>query len=301
MSQVKNAFEGLLINSSIFRLQFSMPSGRKKLDWRKLGLEVITNPNLVSDGQIFIVPRERMNRMFSFRSKAQLIIERFGIKFSFGYIIPGSRREEVIQRLQEVKNEFNEEVEKLRNDYPSLKQDLMNKWHEEAVVIASRTENSERVFEIMDAVDKMFPSWEQFWRADLSWSEYTDLQQMAREFIGEATRGILQQMQEFADSLKSKIESSGLSERNLSPIRNWIEQMRDSIKVFKNERLDQLLEELESCVQEGTSNDVSASETVRNSLSGVLSGIVEATTEHVDEIVRQSIDGLTSQRRSLDK
>lgn len=297
----KNAMEGLLLHSSIFKIQSSMPSGRKKLDWRKLGLEVVTNPELVSDGQIWVVPRERMNRILSFRAKAQQILDQHGIKFSFGQIVPSSSREEVIQRLQRVRDEFMQEVERMRMDYPALKQELLNKWNEESVIMSSRTGNADKVFEIMNSVGKLFPEWEQFWRGDIRWTEYTDLQQMAQEFVGEATRGILQQMQEFADSLRQKIEASGLSERNLTPIRNWIDNVRESVRVFQNERLDSLLEELESCVQEGTANDVSASSRIRESVSGVLAGISDASAEHVDEIIRESINGLTSQRRSLDR
>jgi len=300
MSQ-KNAMEGLLLHSSIFKVQSSMPSGRKKLDWRKLGLEVVTNPELVSDGQIWLIPKERMNRMLSFRTKAQQILDQHGIKFSFGQIVPSSKREEVLQRLQRIRQEFLEEVERLRSDYPRLKQDLLNKWQEEAVVLSSRTGSADRVFEIMDSVSKMFPEWERFWRGDICWTEYTDLQQMAHEFIGEATRGILRQMQEFADSLRQKIESSGLSERNITPVRNWVESVRESIRVFQNDRLNTLLDDLESCVQQGTADDVSVSARIRESVSGVLDGVAEASTEQVDEIVRESIDGLTSQRRALDR
>jgi hypothetical protein len=298
---MKNAMEELLCRGSIFSVKASIPSGRRKLDWKKLGLEVVANPELVSEGQIWLVPREEINKILAFRAKAQAVIEKHGVEFSFGYIVPLKHREQVIKELQQTVVEFDDAVNNLHDHYDELKQSMLNKWHEEAVSISSRTNNADKVFEIMDAVTRMFPTWENFWSGGISWVEYNDLQKMANEFVAASTRGILEKMAEFAKTLKQKIDNSQLSERNMAPIRRWIENMRESISVFQNKKLNEMLLDLEAYTGEGVANDVSVSDKLRNAMRETLDGIVNAATEQVDEIARESINALTSQKRKLDR
>lgn len=296
----RNAMEELLLHGTIFSIRLSMPSGRKKLDWRKLGIETVNNPELITDGQIWIAPKERMNEMTAFRSRAQSVLDQNGIKLSFGYIIPRTKREFVLEKLQEIRVEFQEAARKLSQDYPALKQDLLNKWNQEAVSISVKTGNQDQVFKIMDAVEKMFPSWEEFWYGDIAWIEIDELQKMAQQFVYEATSGIMQKMHEFADSLKKRIEENNLTSRNMQPILKWIEQVRESVAIFGSEQLNEMMNDLEAVVS-SDGNDLRVSQRLRDTLSRTLDGISEAASEHVDEVARESIARLTSQKRILDK
>ncbi len=298
---MKNAMEELLCRGSIFKVSIRCPSGRRKIDWKKLGLEVVNNPDLVSEGQIWLVPREEMNKILNYRAKAQNVIEKHGIEFSFGYIVPLKHHDQVVKEIQQIVVEFNDAVKNLHDHYDEMKQSMLNKWHEEAVSISSRTNNADRVFEIMNSVTRMFPTWEYFWHGGISWVEYNDLQKMANEFVAASTKVILEKMSEYAETLKQKIDNYQLSERNMAPIRRWIENMREAISIFQNEKLDEMLLDLEAYAGEGVANDVSVSDKLRNAMRETLDGIVNAATEQVDEIAMESINALTSQRRKLDR
>jgi hypothetical protein len=131
--------------------------------------------------------------------------------------------------------------------------------------------------------------------------EYTDLSQMAHEFVAEATRGVLEKMGEFATSLRDRLNGSGLSERNLEPIRRWVESMREAVSVFKNERLDAMLRDLEGFSGEGITEDLSISKRLRDSMDEAMGGIIRAANEEVDIIAQQSVEALTSQKRRIEK
>lgn len=298
-----NAMERLLVNSSIIKLYISLPSGKKRLRWDKLGVPAeISNSDLVTAGAMFVLPKDTLSGFYKLRNKANSLIDKASVEFSIGRLVPDSKLVGLREDLGKINIEFDQLVIGIKGKYETLKQKLLAKWRHEAVLVAAKHNDEDLVFRVMRNVEAEFPTWENLAvKFSFGWSEYTDLSSMASEFIRDATAGILGKMSEFATHLQEKLGAENLSDRNMKPIRKWIEGVRESIEVFESDKLNNLLTGLEAWTEEGLADELSVSASMSRAMSDTLSGIVEAADDQVNEIAADAVARLTSQSRSIER
>jgi len=302
---MSNAIENLLLGCAVFRAHIGAPSGRKKINWQRIGIpNDLVNPDIVTSGQMFTIPKKEIARIQKLRGKAITVIEKYGLPFSVGRLIPNSKIQDVRQELGAIKMEFNAAVDSLRQRYPELKQELLNLWQQEAIVIAERHDSNDEdfIFEVMAKVENEFPEWSYFERKFyFEWKEYSDFSDMAEEFIRDSTRSVLEKMAEFAQSLKEKLELENVSERNMLPIRRWLESVRDAVSAFHNERLNSMVEEMEIWTEEGVASEVRDRGDMARGMMESLNDVITYSTEYVDDVVSESVAALTTQRRTVER
>jgi hypothetical protein len=297
-----NLMESLFLTGKVVKLDCSVWSGRKKLRPEEIGFENgDLNRELINLGSKWLIPKEEIAALNKIRADAKREIESRSLKFSFGSFVPNEKMKTLNNRLAEIRTVFQEKMLDISTRYPELRQQMLNAWNAEAVSMAARKNNPDFVFEVMTRIEKALPQWHDIsGKFSFDWNEYADMNQIARNFIEESTRGFLGKMVEFAESLKERINENNLSDRNLAPVRKYIDAMRESIKVFRNEQLVRILDDLDGWVMEGTGDEVKASSQIRGAMSSAMDSIITAGTEHVDEIARASIDAVTSHARQLE-
>lgn len=300
-----NAMETLLLRGAIFRTHIKIPSGRRKLNRDRLNLPTtIENASLVTSGQLILIPNNEMAVFQKIRAKASGIIEKYGVPMgSIGLLVPNERLDIVNEKLAERRNEFNEAVESLRSRYPEIKQNMLSFWNQEIISLAARYNTEEGyIFEVMRKVEDEFHDWDYFQsRFHYGWNEYHDINEMASAFIEDSVRSMLERMREFAESLMNRIRDENISERNIAPIRRWVESIGQAIRSFENERLNQMLESLEIWSEEGVADEVSENVNAANNMRSMLEDVIVTCNEHVDEIASESIAALTKQSRTIER
>jgi hypothetical protein len=299
---MSNLWESLFLTGKVVKLDCSVWSGRKKLRPEEIGFDNgDLNRDLINLGSKWLIPKEEITKLSNIRAEANREIENSSFQCPVGSLIPNNRLEKLNNKLTELRNNFADQVADVERRYPELRQQMLNAWNAEAVSMAARKNNPDFVFEVMSRIEKALPQWSDISsKFSFTWHEYDDMNQIARSFIEESTRGVLDKMVEFAEKLKERVGANNLSDRNLAPVRRYIDAMRESVKVFRNEQLVRMLDDLEGWVMEGTGEEVSASSKIRGAMSSAMDNIILAGTEHVDEIARASIDAVTSHARQLE-
>jgi hypothetical protein len=301
---VVNPMETLLLDCAIFKLQISIPSGVKKLNWEKLGIpQEFIDGDLITSGGMYIVTHEEIQKLNSIRSKATQMVERHSLEFSIGRLVPGSKIQDLRDGLAQLQTEFQAAIDDLARRYESIKSALMSKWHREAIRVSTRiSTDAEFVFGVMNEVESCFAPWSKFASGfGFTWSEYRDLNGMAAEFIAESNRGLLLKMREFAENFKARLSSSGVSDRNLAPIRKWLDDVKDIAGVFHNERINAMMNDLATWTEVGSDELIRDSQDVRRAVDTALDGIMEATNGQLDEIAAASVMSLTSFARNIEE
>ena len=121
------------------------------------------------------------------------------------------------------------------------------------------------------------------------------MQAIAEEFVISQQEKIVHQVAEFANHIKDRIEKDSLSGRNLGPVLRWVDNMRASIAVFENKRLNDLFTDLEAWVQE-----VPESEGMMNSMKQAMEEMANNAIEQSNEIAKAGLKKMMSQSRKLD-
>lgn len=278
-------------------------SGRKKLNPRDLGLdEDEVNEELISLGSKWLIPSEYIKNLEKIRGKARSAIESMSMAFpGLGALVPNEKIDDVRAKLDSLKAQFDEQVEEIGNNYEQLRRDMMTAWHSEAIKIASRRGDPELVFEVMKRIEDSFKPWGDLQhRFSFNYNEYRQINQIAEAFIHENTKDIVSKFAEFATRLKERIEDTGLSEKNLGPVRKYIQEIQESIQVFENEQLQEIADDMESWTLEGTGKNIEDSKVLKKQMIDGLDKIIEAGETQVDVIAKASVDALTRFGRKVD-
>jgi hypothetical protein len=296
--------ETLLLHGAIFKLHISIPSGVKKLNWEKLGIQPeFLEADLVTTGGMYIVTKDEVQKFNAIRSKATQMIERHSLEFSIGRLVPEGKMQALREGLQRLQTEFQNAIADLAGRYDAIKADLMAKWNRTAIRVSTRiSDDPDFVFGVMNEVQAAFADWSKFSSGfGFTWSEYRDLNGMAAEFIAESNRGLLLKMREFAENLRARLSSSGVSDRNLAPVRKWLDDMREAAEMFHNDRINSMMNDLATWTEVGADELIRDSQNVRTQVDRALEGIMEATNGQIDEIAAASVASLTSFARNIEE
>lgn len=301
-----NLFENLLLRGAVFKTHVGVPSGKRKLNLQRLGIpSVIENSELITSGQLVLIPNDELKIFNQARANANGIIEKYGVPMgSIGLLVPNERIEAVNNELEEMKEEFLNAKEDLARRYPEIKQRLISQWNEEIIAIAARqVDHTEGyIFEVLRRIDNEFHEWWYFDRKfHFSWREYHDVNDMAAGFIEDSTRSMLDKMREFAEGLQTRLREEKLSERNIAPIRRWIDSIGQAIRSFENERLNRLVENLETWTEEGVDVEVRENRVASVNMANMLDDVIATCTDQIDEIAAESVAALTTQRRTIQR
>lgn len=298
-----NLFKALFLDCAVYDLRCHIPSMSKKLSAADIGLDEddIPSEDLVTLGSKRIIPKKEIAKLEKIRVQAIKLMADNSMKFSFGSFVPKSKIGNVEQRLAKMKTEFDEICAHISSNFDAMKQEMMSKWEIEMVKISKKRNLDETtVFMMLDRIDKAFSKgWEQH-RASFAWMKYTDINDIARDFIQASTMEVMGKMVEFATNLKDRLENGSLNDKNLAPVRKYIEAIGESVKIMKSEQLENLVGEMEAWTLEGVSDDVKDSPHARTEMGNIMDNVIKMGTEMADSIVSESIAGITSFSRTLD-
>ena len=292
-----NLIQSLFLKGSVVDVKIKIWAGRKKLKPEDLGFEPDQiNKDLISLGSKYLIPKDKINGLFGIRSKTYGVLNSYTMDFSFGSFVSETNMPHLLEKLDSLKQEFYESVMELKDSYDESKREIMAAWQDEAVRLAASKNDPEFVFEVLDRIEAAFPDWSVVEPKFLfDWKIYKDIQQIAEEFVQSQVGDIVNQMGLFARTLMERIEMDSLSGKNLGAVRKWIEAMRDSAKVFESSKVNNIMEELESWVQE-TPED----ETMMAQMKDAMKAISDSVENEVDDIVKGSLKKMISQSRKLD-
>lgn len=292
----KNYIENLFLTGCVVKTRITIWSGRKKLKPGDLGIpEKEINKDLVTLGSKWIIPKEEIDKLYRLRAKALASIDSDSFDFDFGRFVSNKRLDHLKNSLNEIKSEFDSVVSDIGQRYDEITQKMITSWETEAVAIASRRNDPDLVFEVMNRIRAAFKPWSEVKnRFIFEYSEHRDINKIAEEFVKSSTMGIVERFSEFAQKLKVRIEDSNLSERNLKPIRKYLESLRESLFVFDNKELNTMIETMESWTMDGVSEDLSTSKKLSMAMSKAMDGIIDIAENQMDEIAMKSVEAITS-------
>jgi len=295
--------ENLFLTGCVLKTNIKIWSGKKKLNPEFIGINPDeVNKDLVSLGSMYLLPKEEIDNLMRIRTLANQVISRNSFDFDFGSFVSNKKLDGLKSQLESIKAQFDEAVEDLKNRFPELSQQIKNQWNSELVSMAASKGDSDLVFKVMGKIENCFKSWEDVEsRFDFSYKEYRDINDIAKEFVYESTKGIVEKMGEFASNLKTRIEDSSLSERNLKPVRIFLESLKDSMEVFQNEKLTDMFNNMDGWVMESTAEDIFISDKVSKMAADAMGGIVKAADSQIDEIARASVESMTNFKRKIKK
>jgi len=296
--------ESLFKTGAVLSTSINIWSAKKKMSSDFLGIpESEVNHDLVTFGSMWLLPKSEIADLEKIRGQANKLIEAYGFPFyGFGRFVSNKKEEELNRKMTELREQFNEKVEYIKANYEEMTSKLRAMWQLEAAKIASRRNDPDAVFEVMAKVAGCFKPWEVVEsRFQFKWSFNHDLNYLAIKFVEDGTRAIMDKMKEFAERLKVKIEESNLDERNLKPIREYIEALRDGMMVFENQELNKFLEDMEAWVQDGTAEDVAGSSKLAGMMTSSMDNIIRAAENQVDEISKAGVEAILSYGRKIEK
>jgi len=298
-----NLFKALFLDCAVYDLRCHIPSMSKKLSAADIGMDEddLPSEDLVTLGSKRIIPKKEIAKLEKIRVQAIKLMADNSMKFSFGSFIPKSKIEKVEQGLSEMKTEFDEICSHISSNFDAMKQEMMSKWEIEMVKIAQKRNLDETtVFMMLDRIDKAFSKgWEQH-RASFTWVKYTDINDIAKDFIQASTMEVMGKLVEFATNLKDRLENGSLNDKNLAPVRKYIAAISESIKVLKSNQLENLVGEMEAWTLEGVSDDIKDSQNAKMEMGSIMDNVIKVGTEMADSIVKESIQGITSFSRTLE-
>ena len=292
-----NLIQSLFLKGSVVELKVKIWSGRKKLKAEDIGFSPDQiNKDLISLGSKFLIPKDKINGLFGIRSRTYGALNSYTMDFSFGSFVSQKNMPGLIAELEGLKQEFYQMVMELKDSYEDSKREIMAAWQDEAVRLASGQNDPNFVFEVLGRIEAAFPDWSVIEpKFMFDWKVFTDIQQVAEEFVRTQVAQMVEQMGRFSQSLMERIDMDGLSGKNLGPVRRWIENMRESAKVFESPKVDRIMTELESWVQETPEDD-----SMKAQMREAMKSISDSVVAEVDEIAKSSLKKMISQSRKLD-
>jgi hypothetical protein len=298
-----NLINNLFATGAVVKVKVSAWSATKKLNPIELGLpENSINKDIINLGSKRLIPKEEMSKLYNIRAKANQKISTVSFDFDFGgNFVPNKKLDELKKELESLKKEFQDTVDDIGNRYPQMKQEIMEQWKAEAISIASRHKDPSMVDEIMLRVDSAFPDWEVVKeKFGFSFHEYRNINDIAKQFVEGSTQGILVKLGEFAEKLKNRILNSSLTERNLKPVREYLAALQDGLMVFENDKLNNVIAELDGWVMDGVSHEIGQSKDIADLMSKSLDKIINAAENEVEDISRASVEAMTSYKREIE-
>jgi hypothetical protein len=284
-------YDKLLKKGAVFMLDISIWGGRKKLKPEDIGMpQDEVNEKIMSLGSKYLVPKEEIQALHTMRARAYKIIDDSSIDIGVGKLVPSDKMEEVRRRLGELRDQFNEKIEYIRDEYPRMRADMMSLWNQEAIAVSETRHNPDLVFKIMGNIERAFPEkWEAVaGKFGFSWWESNKLDDVARQFVELAVEKVAIQISEFCNSIGNKVKDSGLHGNSLAAIQRWVDVFRDSVKVFESELLNSVLDTLEG--------QVSSAQESPGAFRAAMAALSEAVNDGISEIQADAVTRLTSQR-----
>lgn len=284
-------YDKLLKKGAVFMLDISIWGGRKKLKPEDIGMsQDEVNEKIMSLGSKYLVPKEEIQALHTMRARAYKIIDDSSIDIGVGKLVPSDKMEEVRRRLGELRDQFNEKIEYIRDEYPRMRADMMSLWNQEAIAVSETRRNPDLVFKIMGNIERAFPEkWEAVaGKFGFSWWESNKLDDVARQFVELAVEKVAIQISEFCNSIGNKVKDSGLHGNSLAAIQRWVDVFRDSVKVFESELLNSVLDTLEG--------QVSSAQESPGAFRAAMAALSEAVNDGISEIQADAVTRLTSQK-----
>lgn len=284
-------YDKLLKKGAVFMLDISIWGGRKKLKPEDIGMsQDEVNEKIMSLGSKYLVPKKEIQALHTMRARAYKIIDDSSIDIGVGKLVPSDKMEEVRRRLGELRDQFNEKIEYIRDEYPRMRADMMSLWNQEAIAVSETRRNPDLVFKIMGNIERAFPEkWEAVaGKFGFSWWESNKLDDVARQFVELAVEKVAIQISEFCNSIGNKVKDSGLHGNSLAAIQRWVDVFRDSVKVFESELLNSVLDTLEG--------QVSSAQESPGAFRAAMAALSEAVNDGISEIQADAVTRLTSQK-----
>jgi len=297
-----NFVVNLFKTGKVVRTKISVWSGKTKLNPEFLGLDgEDLNKDLVSLGSMWLLPKREIDKLMGIRSKANQAIASMSMKFDFGgNFVPSARMDEAREKLESMKVDFEIKTQDLKYNYESLSREMLDRWNAELLQMAAKKGDPDLVFDVMTRIESCFPSWDEIaGKFSFSWVEYDDINKIAEDFVVESTKDLVTQMAEFASRLKEKVETSGLKDINLRPVRSFLENIKSSVDVFQNEKVNEIMATLEQWSKDGVSYDVEEYQGMRDKMLSAMDGIVSAAGEGMNEIAAESVKNITNFKRKI--
>jgi len=130
--------EGVLID-----LDISFWGGRKKLSLPELGVKPKDQKDadrfkdLFNLGTKRLIQKERISEFQYWANKARTTLDKMSVRFPIGKarFVPQSMLEDLVKALEEVKSEFDERVSAFMQDYPNLRDAMLDLYEEHAEAI----------------------------------------------------------------------------------------------------------------------------------------------------------------------
>lgn len=300
--EIMDIVNSLFRTGAVIKVDVHIWSAKKKLNPEDLGIDPNDiNEHLVSLGSKWLIPSEEIQQLEGFRTKARIAIDKRSLKFSFGSFVPNESVKPLMDELNSIRDKFNESVESIKSRFDELRHRMVNEWQVEAASIASRRNEPGLVFEVMNRVEAMMPQWNMIeGKFTFVVHEYRDMNRIVEEFVAESAGSIVEQVKMFATKLRERIESNNLSDRNLKPIREFVESVSGSAKVFNNNEIDGILDELNTLVSEGNHIDLVENKNLNDMAKRFFDKVGSIADEKMEEIRRNAVESFTAYSRTIE-
>jgi hypothetical protein len=298
----KDLIGELFAKGAVIKVDSHIWSGTKKLNPIDIGLsDGDFNQNLVTLGSKFLIPHDEISKLNQIRSKATAIIDSNSMKFSFGSFIHNDKVEWVKEKLFDLKQKFADTVADIGNRYPELRKAMINEWQIEATSIASRKGDPQLVYMVMQQIEESFKTWDKIQdKFSFEIHEYRDINDVVKEFVAGQTEELINRFKEFADKLRERIESSNLNDKNLKPVRDFVDEIYQSSKILQNPDIDEALDGLAMISSEGNHTDLINNDRLKAAANKVLDSIDALAGEKLEEAKRKSVEMFTSHSRDIE-
>jgi len=110
----------------------------------------------------------------------------------------------------------------------------------------------------------------------------------------------MMRFKEFADKLRTRIEENNINDRNLKPLRDFVNEIWESAKMLQNNEVDSLMEDLAGISTEGYHEDLVSVESAKQQAFKVFDKIDSIVDDRIDEIKQKSIDSFTKHSRTVE-
>jgi len=293
--------DNLFMEGCVVKDKIRIWSGTKRLTPIELGMDPDeVKSDLFTLGSKYLIPKDEISRLARIRARAKDVIKASGFSFDFGTnFIPNSNLEILKANLDSLRGEFNDALADIGNRYPQMRQNLIDAWQAEAVSLAAKRNRPDLVLDVMDRIRTAFKPWDEIVKGfSFEYNEYRDINAIANEFIGDVTRSIVEKLAEMAAKMKERIQDSSITEKNLTPIRNYLDELAAGLSVFQNSQVNHMVEEMQSWTVEGSIDSI---RNMKDAVTSSMDKIIGAADEHMDAIVQESIDNITSFKRKIQK
>jgi hypothetical protein len=178
---------------------------------------------------------------------------------------------------------------------------MINEWQIEATSIASRKGDPQLVYMVMQQIEESFKTWDKIQdKFSFEIHEYRDINDVVKEFVAGQTEELINRFKEFADKLRERIESSNLNDKNLKPVRDFVDEIYQSSKILQNPDIDEALDGLAMISSEGNHTDLINNDRLKAAANKVLDSIDALAGEKLEEAKRKSVEMFTSHSRDIE-